>query len=135
MYSNSAVYEEFSNLPYFSGMPLTAYMIATIPRSGSTLFSTTLWKSGHLGCPLDYINFTGVKRMRRRFSQKNISFYWDSAQKHRSSPNGVFGFKAFIPDFVNVAQECPELLPLLTPQLLRDSSRSFQTEHPRPIYF
>src|SRR4051812_43480431 len=42
----------------FAGrQPETAYLLATVPRTGSTFLSHLLWRSGCLGAPLEYLNF------------------------------------------------------------------------------
>lgn len=78
--------------------PDLAYLLASVPRAGSTHFSHLLWRTGCLGAPLEYLNFEragpygfagGSAELQRRL--------WRSVLRRRCSPNGVFGLKAFPP--------------------------------------
>ena len=79
-----------------AGQPAVTYLLATVPRTGSTLLSHALWASGCLGAPLEYLNFvsdgpygfaSGSPEAQQRL--------WESVIRRRCSPNGVFGLKAF----------------------------------------
>ena len=51
--------------PYRADSPEHAYLLATVPRTGSSFVSHLLWRSGCLGAPLEYLNFvaTGPARL------------------------------------------------------------------------
>ena len=50
-------YEERYDFPERDGPPDRVYVLASLPRSGSTYLSHVLWESGCLGAPLEYLNF------------------------------------------------------------------------------
>jgi len=89
-------YEGRFDFPPFVGSPSATYLLASVPRAGSTLFSHILWRTGCLGAPLEYLNFdpagpyffaAGAPDAQREL--------WRSVLRRRTSPNGVFGLKAF----------------------------------------
>jgi len=90
--------------------PKFTYMIATTPRSGSTLFCTHLWRTGQLGAPMEYTNIRQRQWVVKNLGGDDLSKYWREIRRRRTSPNGVFGFKCFTPDLEHIASACPELL-------------------------
>ena len=50
-------YEGSFDFPRRTASPERTYLIATVPRTGSTWFSHLLWQTGCLGAPLEYLNF------------------------------------------------------------------------------
>ena len=113
----SAYLDKF-DFPLFHETPPLKYMVATVPRSGSTFFANTIWSTGCLGCPLEYTNLRGVGLMRDRFRHMQSKDYWTQVQKIRTSPNGIFGFKTFVPDLVDILRSQPDLLPLVDSRLV-----------------
>jgi LPS sulfotransferase NodH len=91
--------------------PWKRYMVAAIPRTGSTYLCTQLWRTGLLGAPLEYINLRNITGIVERFGNGDPIAYWRKLQEYRTSPNGVFGFKAFIPDYQRIANDHEEFLP------------------------
>lgn len=94
-----------------SAQPATAYMLATVPRTGSTFVSHLLWRTGCLGAPLEYLNFdpNGPYYFASK-SPSNQQRLWRSVLRRRTSPNGVFGVKCF-PGQLQLLQEMnPPLL-------------------------
>ena len=80
--------------------PAKTLMIATVARSGSTHLATELWRTGGLGAPLEYLNLADrLRDMVPRLGGGDLMAYWHALQRHRTSPNGVFAFKAFAADF------------------------------------
>lgn len=91
--------------------PQRTYLLASVPRAGSTYLSHLLWRTGCLGAPLEYLNFepagpygfaSGSVEMQRRL--------WRSVLRRRCSPNGVFGLKAFAPQLEQLKRKNPPLL-------------------------
>jgi LPS sulfotransferase NodH len=91
--------------------PQLTYLLASVPRAGSTYLSHLLWRSGCLGAPLEYLNFEpagpygfagGSPDLQRRL--------WRSVLRRRCSPNGVFGLKAFPPQLEQLQRKNPTLL-------------------------
>ena len=89
-------YEEKFDFPEIEGQPPSTYLLATIPRTGSTYLSHLLWRTGCLGAPLEYLNFepSGPYSFAAGspVAQQEI---WRSVVRRRTSPNGVFGLKSF----------------------------------------
>ena len=50
-------YEAEFDFPAYRGSARRPYMLASVPRSGSTFVSHLLWETGCLGAPLEYCNF------------------------------------------------------------------------------
>ena len=89
-------YEGKFDFPPREGRPDLFYLLAAIPRSGSTYLSHLLWATGCLGAPLEYLNFDPAGpysfASRSPALQRDL---WRSVLRRRTSPNGVFGLKAF----------------------------------------
>ena len=91
--------------------PERTYLIASVPRAGSTYFSHVLWRTGCLGAPLEYLNFeaAGPYGFARNSAPLQHEL-WRSAIRRRCSPNGVFGLKAFPQQLEDLQQGNPALL-------------------------
>lgn len=89
-------------------------MIAAIPRSGSTLLCLKLWETGVCGAPMEYLNFANRNNdMVPRLGRGDPVVYWNELLRLRTSPNGVFAFKAFIGDYQQALTQSRDLLPLI----------------------
>lgn len=104
-------YEERYDFPYRSEPPPHPYMVATVPRTGSSYLSHLLWRTGCLGAPLEYLNFlpTGPARLAISDPQQQTAL-WRSMLHLRTSPNGVFGVKCFSLQLRELQQRNPALL-------------------------
>ena len=104
-------YEERFDFPYRSQPPVRAYMLATVPRTGSTYVSHLLWRSGCLGAPLEYLNFlpSSPYAIAHGQPEKQMAL-WRSALHRRTSPNGVFGLKCFSLQMRELQRDNPSLL-------------------------
>ena len=88
-------YEARFDWPEFAGRP-RPYLLASVPRSGSTFVSHLLWRTGCVGAPLEYLNFEPSGPYGAAHgSQPAQTRIWGRAVRRRTSPNGVFGIKAF----------------------------------------
>lgn len=105
------LYSEAYDLPTRSTEPEKRYMVATMPRSGSTHFCIQLWRQGVFGAPLEYINLPRLEGLIDRLGGGDIQRYWRAVQRVRATPNGVFGYKTFVPDFKRLMESHSELLP------------------------
>jgi trehalose 2-sulfotransferase len=89
-------YETRFDFQQYTGMPPVRYLLASIPRAGSTWLSHQLWASGCLGAPLEYCNFEpgghGHEAAQDLAAQVAV---WRRSWRFRTSPNGVYGLKAF----------------------------------------
>jgi len=75
--------------------PAIRYGILSTPRSGSSMLAMALWRTGRLGAPLEYFNYMSwMLQMSGRVGAADIGDYIRKLVAVRTSPNGVFGFKA-----------------------------------------
>jgi LPS sulfotransferase NodH len=104
-------YEERHDFPYRHDLPNRVYMLATVPRTGSTYVSHILWRSGCLGAPLEYLNFLPSSPYAFAHGQAQTQReLWRSLLHRRTSPNGVFGVKCFSTQLRELQQGNPSLL-------------------------
>lgn len=104
-------YEGKFDFPKRQQAPEITYLLATVPRAGSTHFSHVLWQTGCLGAPLEYLNFepTGPYGFAANSAPAQLNL-WHSVLRRRTSPNGVFGLKAFPIQFEALNHDNPPLL-------------------------
>jgi LPS sulfotransferase NodH len=104
-------YEERYDFPLREGPPARTYMLATVPRTGSSFVSHLLWQSGCLGAPLEYLNFasTGPARFAVDKPPEQAAL-WRSMLHLRTSPNGVFGLKCLPAQLRAIQQSNPAML-------------------------
>ncbi len=105
----------------FSGggsQPEQVYMLASVPRTGSSYLSHLLWQTGCLGAPLEYLNYEGPYAFAAQ-SVELQAMLWRSVLRRRTSPNGVFGFKCFPMQLQALHEGNPELLSDVWAALLR----------------
>jgi len=104
-------YEERWDFPFREQLPERTYMLATVPRTGSSYFSHLLWRTGCLGAPLEYLNFlpNGPARLAISDPLKQMES-WRSMVHRRTSPNGVFGVKCFSLQLRELQQRNPSVL-------------------------
>jgi LPS sulfotransferase NodH len=77
------------------GAPRIRYMICSTPRSGSTLLGDLLTTTGVAGAPLEYFNEVNIEAFFiRKKKRMELNDYLEAVESLRSTPNGVFGFKA-----------------------------------------
>jgi trehalose 2-sulfotransferase len=104
-------YEDKYDFPYREEWPRLGYVLASVPRTGSTYVSHLLWQSGCLGAPLEYLNFLpGSPYAFAHGSPEKQRELWRSLLHRRTSPNGVFGVKCFSAQFRELQQQNPQLL-------------------------
>lgn len=122
-------YEGKYDFPPRNGRPDLFYLLAAIPRSGSTYLSHVLWATGCLGAPLEYLNFDPAGPY--SFASRSVDLQqdlWNSVLRRRTSPNGVFGLKSFPIQFQALHEGNPRLVSDVLDMLL-GGGRS-----PRVIY-
>lgn len=103
------LYSEDFDFPNFQGAPRLSYMVATMPRSGSTTFVQHLWRTGGLGAPMEYPAMLNRRALYDRLSSSSWPDYWEKIQRLRTSPNGVFGYKMFVWNLLDVGRRQPDL--------------------------
>ncbi|RIV89242.1 Stf0 family sulfotransferase [Aurantiacibacter zhengii] len=112
-------HEERFDWPEFAGLA-QPYILASVPRTGSTYLSHLLWRTGCLGAPLEYLNFqpSGPQGAVSTSPEGQIKL-WKMVLARRTSPNGVFGVKAFPLQMEELARTNPALLASAMRFLLR----------------
>jgi trehalose 2-sulfotransferase len=122
-------YEGKFDFPRQSDPPRVTYMLASLPRSGSTWFSHLLWRTGCLGAPLEYLNFEAAGPYYFAAAAPALQQrLWQSVLHRRTSPNGVFGAKCFAGQLEALQQRNPALLAEVMATLVR-------SPNPRIVYF
>lgn len=118
-------YEGKFDFPARAAGPERTYLLASVPRAGSTYFSHVLWRTGCLGAPLEYLNFepAGPYGFAANSPQMQQQL-WRSVLRRRCSPNGVFGLKVFPIQLEQLNHDNPALLEeVLSAMLPRDGER------------
>jgi len=119
-------YEAQFDFPLRPVPPELVYLLASVPRSGSTYLSHLLWATGCLGAPLEYLNFEASGPYGfASDSPAAQADLWRSALHRRTSPNGVFGLKAFPLQLEGVHE--------VNPRLVADVMRTLFPRGQRPI--
>jgi LPS sulfotransferase NodH len=104
-------YEARFDFAWREAPPERTYLLASVPRSGSTYFSHLLWATGCLGAPLEYLNFEPSGPYGSASASPTAQAQlWRSALHRRTSPNGVFGLKAFPLQLEGVHADNPALV-------------------------
>ncbi len=99
--------------------PEIAYLLATVPRTGSSFLSHVLWRTGCLGAPLEYLNFDkDGPYFFAHDAPGQQDWLWRSVLRRRTSPNGVFGVKCFPMQLEALHQGNPALLSAIWATLL-----------------
>jgi LPS sulfotransferase NodH len=118
-------YEGKFDFPVRANGPERTYLLASVPRAGSTYFSHVLWRTGCLGAPLEYLNFEPAGPY--GFAAKSPDMQqrlWRSVLRRRCSPNGVFGLKVFPIQLEQLNHNNPPLLEeVLSVMLTKDGER------------
>ncbi|MEA3052818.1 MAG: trehalose 2-sulfotransferase [Sphingomonadales bacterium] len=109
-------YEAEFDFPSREDPPSLRYMLAAVPRTGSTFLAHLLWRTGCLGAPLEYLDFASEGHQGHLCSSPEAQIEsWRVALATRTSPNGVFGFKAFLMQLRELAERNEALLDMLQP--------------------
>jgi LPS sulfotransferase NodH len=117
-------YSEKFDLDQFEGRPRISYLVATTPRSGSTWLSHLLWSTGGLGAPLEYLNFRPQSHYAVDVDDRAAQLsHWIEVQRRRTTPNGVFGHKVFLPMLASLKTHNPDLLAQMRPNYIVHLSR------------
>lgn len=76
------------------GKPVRACLIASAPRSGSTLLARALWETGQAGAPHEYLNPIYITGWFKKWGKLSVPEYFQRLAEINTSPNGVFALKA-----------------------------------------
>ena len=110
MHLINKLYEKEFDFAYPSAGVQKSLMVATLPRSGSTYFCIRLWQTGVLGAPMEYPNFRAMGKLFARLGASDWSDYWSKVKHSRTGPNGVYGYKLFMSDMMEIGRNHPPLL-------------------------
>jgi LPS sulfotransferase NodH len=123
-------YEPGFDFPVHRGGQRIMFMIAAIPRTGSTYLSHILWRTGGLGAPLEYLNFDkkGHYGDLDGAPDRQVA-HWKSVLRTRTSPNGVFGFKCFVMELKLIMDHNPRLHAMLQPSHMVYLTRRDRNAH------
>lgn len=118
-------YEPKFDFPPVPEGPSISYLLASVPRAGSSFLSHELWRTGCLGAPLEYLNFDPAGPYHfAATSPEAQQQLWNHAIHRRTSPNGVFGLKGFQMQLQGLQRSNPRLLASVLSVLLpRDRPR------------
>lgn len=116
MHAAALWYTKKFDFPRRNSQPLVQLMIATVPRSGSTAFCLDLWRTGLLGAPLEYTNakMTSQEGRWRQLVGHELK-YWKALKRVRTGPNGVFSYKFFVQEYVDILSFRPKLIRCISP--------------------
>jgi LPS sulfotransferase NodH len=90
-------------------VPVRSVLLATTPRAGSTVFAEQMWKTGAMGAPMEYPSIRNRRELFQRLRSESWSDYWDKVRHRRTSPNGVFSYKMFPCNLLEIARKEPAL--------------------------
>ncbi|MHA6317660.1 Stf0 family sulfotransferase [Altererythrobacter sp. CAU 1778] len=117
-------YEARFDFPDYAAEP-RRYILASVPRSGSTYVSHLLWQTGGLGAPLEYLNFEPSGPYGHAHDSRSAQDeIWSQVIRSRTSPNGVFAIKAFPAQLEDLGRLNPALLARAMRFLLADGPAS-----------
>lgn len=113
-------------LDFAAAPPLRkSYVVASSYRCGSTFLCSSLWKTGVLGAPTEYLNIDPGNaaipapnepgRLMVRFGAATPEQYFAKLLQHRTGRNGIFGIKAHGHHFEAALVWCPSMLEILAP--------------------
>lgn len=108
-------YDAEYDFPLYEGRPSQVFLVATTPRSGSSLLAFLCRQTGALGFPLEYFTEINARIIRRRLSlgDGDLRAYAEALVRIRSSSNGLFGFKLHYDDLSSFRTEGGWGLPLM----------------------
>ena len=118
-------YESKFDFPFVLPGQKISYLLASVPRAGSSFLSHELWRTGCLGAPLEYLNFDPAGPYHFAATSADAQQQlWAHVLQTRTSPNGVFGLKGFLMQFHELQRSNPPLLSSVLSVLLpRDRPR------------
>jgi len=91
--------------PPYEGLPMRSVLIATHPRSGSTLLGEALYFAGGLGCPIEYFHRGFRPGLAERWGTESLAGHVAAVHRRRTDPTGTLGVKLFWQDMEVMAAE------------------------------
>jgi trehalose 2-sulfotransferase len=115
MHIINRLYNSEFDFPVRDEPPKVELMIASTPRSGSTIFTEYLWSTGVLGAPMEYPALPNRKLLYDRLQCTDWVDYWSKLTKLRTSPNGVFSYKMFPVNWLHLARSARDVYAKVNP--------------------
>jgi LPS sulfotransferase NodH len=84
------------------------FVVLSMPRTGSTLLCSALYKSRQAGCPFEYLHPHALQAYMKRTGRSSLPEYINEIMARRTSPNGVFGIKLHYGQFFQMFCESDE---------------------------
>ena len=97
---------EAFDLPEVHGT-VRPYVVASTPRSGSTLLCSRLWSTGLAGAPKEYFNPVHRRDFGARWPVEDARGYGRLLRRHRTTANGRFGCKLHLGQLHALEEEAP----------------------------
>lgn len=91
--------------PPHEGPPTRTVLIATHPRSGSTLLGEALYFARGLGCPIEYFHRGFRDALTARWGTQSLAEQIAAVHRNRTDPAGTLGVKMFWRDVAEMAAE------------------------------
>ena len=92
MYSHHKFGHQWDHSP----APHVSYLVCALPRSGSSLLCDVLAGTELAGAPTEYFDRNQMEAFAREWEVSGTDRYLEELFARKTSPNGVFGLKAFI---------------------------------------
>jgi len=89
----------------WAGAPRKSLIIASHPRSGSTLLGEAIAFAGGLGCPLEYLHRGFRPTLAERWQTPDLDRYVAAMHRHRTDANGTLSIKMFWQDIAELVLE------------------------------
>ncbi len=89
LYAHHKLDQEFEPTP-----TMLRYAVCALPRSGSSLLCELLFETQLAGAPVEYFDAAQMARLCARWGTHDLPSYVRALLEKKTSPNGVFGFKA-----------------------------------------
>lgn len=77
------------------------FLVCAVPRSGSSLLCDALALTELAGAPAEYFDAETLARYAERWGVTSFDAYLRELRSRKTSPNGVFGFKAHYPQLAS----------------------------------
>src|SRR6266540_4982359 len=101
MYTHHKLDHEFEH----GGAASVTFIVCAVPRSGSSLLCELLCMTGVAGAPTEFFDPELEARFRAAWAVESFDEYLQALVVKKTTPNGVFGFKAHYHQLANAFPE------------------------------
>jgi LPS sulfotransferase NodH len=92
-------HHKFDHVFEGSPAPTVSFAVCALPRSGSSVLCELLTNTGLAGAPTEFFDLEQMEEFKRIWNVDTLDGYLDALLSKKTSPNGVFGFKALYGQF------------------------------------